>query len=321
MAAANLQLSPAFVQAFQEAQATKTRYLTARIDDVVFNLDKKGASTGDLQRDLETIKKEALNDDACMILVCVDEASSPKKWVLCAYVPETCKIKKRMLFASGRQDIKNKLGNSYFKGEAHAQDASDLNVENIMRDKTDIESLPYTMEELALKEDHALSARPGLKMEKGMSSVEFKMSKECEDAIARFKKGEIDWIECNVTGEERLGLVRTDKVFASLSSKVQSKIDAKEPRFYIAQRKGTPKGDRSYLIFSCPESSPIRSRMLYATCKASLLETGGIAFDKLLEVRSPDEVDDLFVSEELVDENAGKITHQDVSKPKRPGKR
>lgn len=168
---------------------------------------------------------------------------------------------------------------------------------------------------------HALSARPGLKMEKGMSVVEFPKTPECAKAFEQFKNREVDWIECNVTAEEKLGLVRAEKVFSSLSVKIMNKVDAKEPRFYIAFRAGTPKGDRTYLTFSCPETSPIKARMLYATAKASLFEGAGLNFDKLLEIRSPDELDDLFTNEEIIDENAGKIIHGDISKPKRPGKR
>jgi hypothetical protein len=58
--------------------------------------------------------------------------------------------------------------------------------------------------------------------------------------------------------------------------------------------------------------------MVYATCKASILEQEGLKFDKLLEIRSPDELDALFVSEETIDEDAGKIKHQDMSKPRGP---
>jgi len=96
------------------------------------------------------------------------------------------------------------------------------------------------------------------------------------------------------------------------------RIDAKNPRFYLASRKGTPVGDRTYLVFCCPETSQIRLRMVYATCKASILEQEGLQFNKLLEIRSPDELDSQFVSEETINEDAGKIIHQDIAKPKGP---
>jgi hypothetical protein len=43
-----------------------------------------------------------------------------------------------------------------------------------------------------------------------------------------------------------------------------------------------------------------------------------LEFNKLLEIRAPDELDSLFVSEETVDEDAGKIKHQDIVKPRGP---
>jgi hypothetical protein len=117
MAAANLQLSPTLISTFEQSQTDGTRWLTCTITDVTFEFATKGKSSGNLEVDLQDVKKVlASTKDGLMVLVCVDEASKPKKWTIVAYVPETCKIKKRMLFASGRADIKTKLGQSYFKG-------------------------------------------------------------------------------------------------------------------------------------------------------------------------------------------------------------
>lgn len=321
MAAANLQLSSGFIQAFEAAQTNPTRWILAKVDDVTFQLVSSGKSSGNLEKDLGDVRK-ALDAEASITLVCVDEDVNPKQWIVVAYVPQTSAVKKRMLYASGRQDIKLKLGQQYFKGECHIGESSELTVQSVLRQKDEIQDLPYTESEMALKEDHAQSARPGEKFEKGMASVQFGLAPEMEQAISEFNEGKVDWVSCKVEKDERIYLVEKVKV-GDISASATSRIDPKEPRFYLVKRNGTPIGDQTYLVFSCPESSAIKLRMVYATCKATLLERasiGGVQY-KLLEIRAPDELDDVFKREETINENAGKIIHQDIVKPKAPGRR
>jgi len=321
MAAANLQVSPAFASLFEKAQREPIRWIQVKIEDVTFDVTASGPSSGDLAKDLTDVQKK-LDKEACMILVCTEEASNPKQWVVVAFVPQTSAVKKRMLYASGRQDIKNKLGQQYFRGEAHVGEVSELTAAAVLREKTDHESLPYTEAEMALKEDHAMSARPGEKLEKGMADVQFGLSKEMDEAIGEFTSGAVDWVSCKVEKDEKIYLVEKTKI-GDISKSLAPKVDVKEPRFYLIRRMGTAVGDQTYLVFSCPESSPIKLRMVYATCKAALLELasiGGVKY-KLLEIRSPEELDDVVKREETVDENAGKIMHQDIVKPKAPGRR
>jgi twinfilin-like protein len=321
MAAANLQLSSSLISTFEQSQSDNTRWITCTITDVTFEFSTKGKSSGNLEHDLEDVKKVlASTKDGLMVLVCVDEVSKPKKWTIVAYVPETCKIKKRMLFASGRADIKTKLGQSYFKGEIHAIEPSDLTVSNVMRDKTEHEDLPFTFQELALKEDIAASSRPEEHVNETMKTIDFPLTSNMENKIKDFKNGVVDWIECEVTKDEKIECVQSAKI-GNIEQSVTKRVDEKQPRFYLVKRCGTAKGDRTYLVFSCPETSPIRLRMVYSTCKASILEQGGIAFDKLLEIRSSDELDDLFKGEEKIDQDAGKIVHQDIVKPRPGGRR
>lgn len=321
MAAANLLVSDEFVALFEKAQRESIRWVQVKISTVTFEVVNHGMSSGDLAKDLGDVRN-ALDKEASMVLVCVDEAAVPKKWVVVAFVPETSLVKRRMLYASGRQDIKSKLGQQYFKGEAHVGEVSELIVENVMRERTDYEDLAYTDHELLMKEEHAASARPGQKLERGMASVQFGLGPGMEQALTEFNNGQVDWVSCKVEADEKIHLVEKELI-NDIKQSVQSKIEDKEPRFYLVHRKGTPVGDQTYLVFSCPENSQIKLRMVYSTSKATLIEYasyGGLKF-RMLEIRSSDELDELFAREETVDEDAGKIVHLDVSKPRGPGGR
>lgn len=119
MTSANLQLSENLIREFQLAQSTPIRWIQTKITNVTFDFVLKSSKFSTLAEDLEEAKAKALDSEACILLVCVDADKSPKQWIVVAYVPETSAVKKRMLYASGRTDIKNKLGQSYFRGEAH----------------------------------------------------------------------------------------------------------------------------------------------------------------------------------------------------------
>jgi len=81
---------------------------------------------------------------------------------------------------------------------------------------------------------------------------------------------------------------------------------------------------RNYLVFSCPETAAIRARMVYSTVKSALMEqamNAGVTVDKMLEIRTPDDMDLQISNAEVVDENAGKIVHQTIDRPRGPPSR
>ena len=65
-----------------------------------------------------------------------------------------------MLYASGCRDIKSVLGSAYFKGEVHVTEKDELTKETIYaRVTAEVEALPFTEEELLMKEELAAAAR------------------------------------------------------------------------------------------------------------------------------------------------------------------
>lgn len=65
-----------------------------------------------------------------------------------------------MLYASGCRDIKSSLGSAYFKGEVHVTSKEELTKEKLFsRVSQDAEALPFTEDELLMKEEMAAAAR------------------------------------------------------------------------------------------------------------------------------------------------------------------
>ena len=55
-----------------------------------------------------------------------DETNSLQSWILIAWVPEECRVRDKMLYASSREDIKLNLGATFFATEYYANNLSDL---------------------------------------------------------------------------------------------------------------------------------------------------------------------------------------------------
>ena len=55
-----------------------------------------------------------------------DETNSLQSWILIAWVPEECRVRDKMLYASSREDIKLNLGASFFATEYYANNLGDL---------------------------------------------------------------------------------------------------------------------------------------------------------------------------------------------------
>lgn len=330
MARANLQVSKELHDQFNQAHGNpqnKTRWIKVRVDDVTMVPLSSGASSGDIAKDLAHIRSNVLDKDASFIIVCIDPDANPRQWILIAHVPQTCKVTSRMLYASGRDDLKTALGVALFKGEVHCTDVEDLTVEAFLRpvNKATDTDLPWTEAEKMIKEEHAASARPSGKTEKGMASVEFAVTDNLVKKLKSFVNGEVNWIECKITDDEKIDALSAEKIDPS-SKNLASKIHKNEPRFYLLHRVPTTSGldPRNYLVFSCPETAAIRLRMVYSTCKSALFEQAiqnGVTIDKMLEVRSEEEIDFQLSNAETVDDSAGKIVHQVVDRPRGPPSR
>lgn len=330
MARANLQVSKELQDQFNTAHGNiqnKTRWIKVRVDDVTMNPIGTGVSSGDIEKDLGYIRTNVMDKDASFIIVCIDPEVNPRQWVLVAHVPQTCKITSRMLYASGRDDLKTTLGTSLFKGEVHCTDVEDLTLDAFMRPvkRSSITDLPWTESEKMIKEEHAASARPSGKSEKGMASVDFGVTDKLIGKLKSLVNGEINWIECKVTDDEKIDLISAEKIDPS-SKNLASKIHNTEPRFYIIHRVPKTEGldPKNYLVFSCPETAAIRLRMVYSTCKSALFEqaiANSVPIDKMLEIRAQDEIDFQLANNETIDEDAGKIIHKVVERPRGPPSR
>ena len=104
-----------------------------------------------------------------------------------------------------------------------------------------------------------------------------------------------------------------------------------EARF-IVTRQAAPGGaatELTFFIFSCPESVPVRSKMVMSSAKATVLALAGelgLSFDRNIEIRAAADLDDAIRSEiEPAGGSAGAGSSSSATlahaKPSRPGQK
>ncbi|GBG32220.1 Twinfilin [Hondaea fermentalgiana] len=321
MARANLivddELRDVFVNAAE--QSPPVRWIQARLNDVRICVEASGPASDNMEDDLEAMKSDALADGKpSFLLFCLEIGAESQAWVLIAYVPDNSKVKARMLYASGVADVKEALGYSNFSGSAHVTSPDELTLDSIRgTTKREFSDQPLTESELLAKEEVAQMAPPSEARANAMGLVPFDFTDDVEAALEGFRAGSVDLVEFVIEGDSTVALGETSPS-TRLSS---STIATSEPRFYLVRQVDT--SNNVYYIFSCPEGTKIRVRMLYSTCKATLahhIDELGIELTKVFELGDPSDIDDLLKMYDTPDESAGKIKQANYAKPSRPGR-
>ncbi|KAF0320909.1 ptk9 protein tyrosine kinase 9 [Colletotrichum asianum] len=247
------------------------------------------------------------------------------------YVPDSAKVRQKMLFASTRLTLVRKLGSEHFRESIFATTPEELSAQGFVKHDahTELEA-PLTEEERSLGAVKQAEAEAST----GTGTREIHLSKTlampiAEDALAAMKdlNGSRVLVMLKINPEkESVELVPSSESPSSITELTQT-ISSTEPRFTFYRFTHTHNGAESsplLFIYTCPVTpgnKAIKNRMLYPLMKRAVLEiaTGeaGLTLDKKLEVEEPSEVTEDSVLAEL----HPKVTaRQGFSRPKRPGR-
>lgn len=113
------------------------------------------------------------------------------------------------------------------------------------------------------------------------------MSDDGSTALKTFAAGGDSVLQFSVTNEQ-LQLVSSAQC-ASLSDKLASFRDSQEPRFALFRH-----NSKVVFLYFCPESVPVRQRMLYSSCRTAMLQhvvdAGVTTVDRKLEIMSREDL-------------------------------
>lgn len=160
MARANLSIHSDILREFTNAQESKSiRIMKIRIVDEELRFDSLTPKQNDCNNDFNNSLFSFNEREASIALFCInDEIVDVQSWILIAWVPEGCRVRDKMLYASSREDIKTYLGASFFSSEYYANTFDDLTWENYQQSlRRDFGEEILTEKERLIKEEKVRS--------------------------------------------------------------------------------------------------------------------------------------------------------------------
>jgi len=338
MARANLSVDSAITEAFLSAQAqdSNTRCIKVAIMDERLVLQSIGTRTGSTESDFANVLAASVTDnEAALVLYSLTETGNGKSnnsWLLLLWVPDLCRVRDKMLYSSSKEDLKRSLGQGYFTHEYSSNTRSDLTWSEFQEAKKKERSadLLTETERSVFEERLASHAESTATKSTAMNVLPFNVDPELKARLVDFKAGGINWITMTVS-DETVRLVDAKIVGELASGSLQSHVSSTESQFILTRMSKGPSGSTetmSFFVFSCPESVPIRSKMVMSSAKATVLAIvaeAGLTFVKNIEILDSADIDDM-IKIELEPETLGGVSGSASAslahtKPLRPGQR
>ncbi|CAN0026607.1 unnamed protein product [Ascophyllum nodosum] len=303
-ARAFLRLSEDLREGFAKAQDDETlRFLRVEIVDEDTLTIVGSRQRGDLQTDFDSLAEEAVEATPSIFLVSLDPeelkmvtgkaAGAARQWLLVAWIPDDSKVRDKMLYSSSKQDIRQGLGLGFFEGEYYANVKSDLNFDSLVASRRSVTGDQLLSEAELLKRELNKQERAsdaGMKSA-AMGVMPFTIHDEVRNKLRAFGEGVdgVNWVEMRMDGEQ-VAIVEAKNVPETAS--LETLVNQDEPRFVLLRRE-----DIKFLVYSCPEASTLRERMISSSSKASVAAAAseeGTTVDHMIEIKAADEIDSVL---------------------------
>ncbi|OHT10774.1 hypothetical protein TRFO_19828 [Tritrichomonas foetus] len=240
------------------------------------------------------------------------------EFLLIIYIPPTCPIRPRTIFASSRVPVQRHLSQVFAGlGDYFVDDIKDVNYKTYLQvTRKDTNAMSY--DEIRATLD-AQDQHVGQVQLPTHDSFTWPVADDLMALLKDFVAGSGPKIvagQASPTG----GAISHGGSGDSLSD-----IDSKSPK-YCAIRYNNNGTELKVFLLLCPDNAKSREKMMSSTCKHSFLkgcEECGLTFDKSFEVRDERDFTDSYL-DELV--NPSNETHgygevKALQKPRRPGRR
>ncbi|CDO72895.1 hypothetical protein BN946_scf185002.g80 [Trametes cinnabarina] len=314
-----IEVSPELSSAFSEAvESRNIRFLKISIQNESLVPSHTVAPSGTLEEDLDRLT-DILDDDVpAYVLVRLDNPQS--EWLAVYYVPDTAKVRDKMLYAATRNTLTKSLGSAHFTDNIFATSKADLGSEAYAKHRRHIVAPPpMSAREKEMEAVKAAEREAGGRSYEGSRArqnhvrqgVGLKWSNEAQDAIKDLGAAE----------DSRLVVLSIDPATETLLLSSTQEIDvsglgnaipATDPSyaFFAWPHSLTSPPRREIVpIYSCPSASPVRHRMLYSSAVLSvvndvkeLLSSSGSTStlaSRKVETSDPLELDEKYLISEL----------------------
>jgi len=314
-------------QAFGNARTQgNIRWVKAQIVNESVIPIKSQTVGSSFETDFANLRSELLPKTPCYIMFRLEtKTNNSYQWALFAYVPDGSTVRDRMLYASTRDTLKRQLGLSYFAEDIHGATPEEFTYEAFkdFQKKKIHTDIPLTNAEIQTRTERTAEVDLGHTREY-VHSVRFPMSEAALTKLKAFLSGQVALVQLKVDPTKETIELADFKPSALDIEAVASLISDSDPRFVLyrfSHDHESQHHDSIVFIYSCPEKSPVKLKMLYSTVKAVAIGTAeslGLVIAKKIEITESGELTEDMLIEAIHPPSEDK--KQAFNKPSRPGK-
>jgi len=268
------------------------------------------------------------------------------EWLAIFYVPETAKVKDKMLYASTRNSLTKFLGSAHFTDSIFATTKADVTPDAYVKHKLHLAApKPLSAREQELADLAAAEKQNSGHAYQGSiarstpltSGLGLKWTQELQDALNQLGTDDSSRVLVLTVDPSSETLVLSETVDCDADS-LGASLPKSEPSygfFAWSHSFGESLKREIVFIYCCPSSSPVKHRMLYSSgallvyqgAKSILESAGGDQLaGRKIETSDPQELNEAFLKEALgvghSNESAPTSQSQPLfAKPKGPGRR
>lgn len=264
-ARAHLKVKDEVRHAFVNARGKKKRCLIVKIEEELLGLSEVIDVKGDEEADFDELAFKMSDHASAFLLFQLDSA----KWLFIAYIPDTAKVRDKMLYASSIDDLQDQLGKGLFASFYKCSDKPELSYRS-WKSSCRRSSLDKVMteKEKVIREEQLMERAT---CASGMKTVAFAMRDPVRNALKDLANGTRNIVLIRMDtkgGREECDLedINGDAIVDDLVSVLK-----KQPRYVIMTEKAaTGSGDRAVFVLFCPENAKAMHKMVYATAKKAV---------------------------------------------------
>ncbi|CAG8483046.1 13624_t:CDS:10 [Funneliformis caledonium] len=269
----------------------------------------------------------------CYILYRLDSKSSTGdyEWIFMTYVPDISKVRDKMLYASTRATLLKELGDSRFVDSVYGTTTAEFSLEGYQKHRRHKEAdAPLTEREKELAEVKTAEANANAfsysTRKSHAAGISFPMSDEAIQAIQGLLQPDLTNNFVKLFLDIKKETIELDETVNINIDNLAKSFPTDSPRyaFYVYQH--THDGVdviSNIFIYTCPPNSKIRERMLYSSCRGSVItfaeKEAGISITKKLETNDPEDFTKSYILDEL--HPTTETAPMSFSRPKPPGRK
>lgn len=260
MTSSGISISKELDAAFGKARAEgNTRFLECDIVDEALTVTHVEKATGTAEEQWAAMRAHLRPKLPLIFLFRLDEKHGELgfAWVFVSYVPDGSPVRKRMLFASSREQCKKELGGAYFVADMAGSQADELSwaayqahvaeAKTVRRDDVLSATERALVREAVQEVDHGGSNAHAVRFPASAAAKEALAS---SDALVVLR---LDLAKETIELAERLAALPLAELVAH--------IDRQEPRFVVYRWDHEHEGEKTssrIFVYSCPETAPVK---------------------------------------------------------------